>query len=186
MKQMRWLSVLLLVAGCRLAMHDQPKHEPLEKTSVFEDERVARPLVEGTVPRGHLNADTVLHTGRANGALVDYYPFEIDREWLTRGQQRYDIYCSVCHGKTGDGLGMVVRRGFKQPSSFHEERLLNMPAGYFVDVINQGFGAMYSYKDRVKPEDRWAIAAYIQTLQLSQNATIEDVPLAMRKDLKTE
>lgn len=183
-----WPAVLFLLtlSGCRLAMHDQPKHEPYEENTFFEDNRSARPLVSGTVPRGHLNADEVLHTARANGEIVNYYPFEISREWLMRGKERYEIYCSVCHGQTGDGLGMVVRRGFKQPVSFHEERLRNAAPGYFVDVINQGFGMMYPYKDRVSVKDRWAIAAYIQTLQLSQHASIEDVPEAKRKELNAE
>ena len=121
---------------------------------------------------------------RGAGALMDKYPFPITQEVLLRGQERYEIYCAPCHGRTGYGDGMVVRRGFSQPPSYHQERLREAPAGHYFDVITNGFGAMYQYADRIRPEDRWAIVAYIRALQLSQDASINDVPAAEREQLE--
>jgi mono/diheme cytochrome c family protein len=131
----------------------------------------ARPPVEGTVSSAQLLSTSPLLTTRAPaGGYVGTYPMEITRGALERGRQRYQIYCSMCHGDTGYGDGMIVQRGFVRPPSLHDERLRAAQPGYFVEVITQGFGAMYSYNDRVPPEDRWKIAAYIKTLQLSQGA----------------
>ncbi|MGH7495773.1 MAG: c-type cytochrome [bacterium] len=177
------LAFCLLTTACRQDMHDQPRYEPLERSSFFSDQRASRPTVEGTVARGQLNLDEHLHTGKINGELAAVFPFPIDKNVLLRGQERFNIFCSPCHGRVGDGQGMIVQRGFRQPQSFHIQRLRESPPGYYFDVITNGFGAMYSYAARVPVEDRWAIAAYIRALQLSQNATWKDVPTEQRRQL---
>jgi len=172
-----FVGALLAGSGCELRqkMYDQPKFEPLEKTDFFGDARSARPTIEGTVPVGHLNDNEAYFTGKVDGKYIADLPegLELTQEFLDRGQERYDIHCSVCHGYSGYGNGMVVQRGYKQPSSYHADRLLSMDLGYFYEVITKGFGVMASYSYQVKPEDRWAIAAYIRTLQVSQRADIE-------------
>jgi len=170
------LSALALAAlalapvGCkREDMHNQPRHEWQEASEFFANGMAARPQVEGTMATAQLLSTSPLLTTRApGGAYADAYPFEITRGALERGRQRFDIYCSMCHGATGYGDGMIVQRGFVRPPSFHIDRLRAAPPGYFVEVITHGFGAMYSYNDRVVPEDRWKIAAYVKTLQMSQ------------------
>lgn len=174
---------LLSAAACRQDMHDQPRYEPLERNAFFEDGRASRPFVQGTVARGQLRLDDHFYTGRVNGELVTALPFAATQEVLVRGQQRYNIFCSPCHDQVGTGRGMIVQRGFRQPPSLHIERLRQAPAGHFFDVMTNGFGTMYSYADRVAPKDRWAIVAYIRALQLSQNATLDDVPAAERRKL---
>ncbi len=166
----------LALTGCRQDMHDQPRYKPLAGTDFFGDRRSARPMVEGTVARGHLRIDTALYSGKVGDQDVDVFPFPITRADLLRGQERFNIYCSPCHSRIGDGNGMIVLRGFHQAASYHTEKLINAPVGHFFDVITNGFGAMPSYASRVEPEDRWRIAAYIRTLQFSENARIEDVP----------
>jgi mono/diheme cytochrome c family protein len=173
----------LLLAGCQQQMADQPRYKPLARSTFFGDERSARPLVPGTVARGHLNADEAFFTGKSGGKLVDTLPFPISPEVLARGQERFDIFCAPCHGRTGNGDGMVVRRGFRPPPSYHTDRLRQAPVGHFFDVMTKGFGAMPDYVAQVPPRDRWAIVAYIRALQLSQNATLADVPPAERKRL---
>ena len=160
----------LAPVGCkREDMHNQPRNEWQEASEFFADGMAARPQVEGTVAGTQVMSDSpLLATRAAGGGYAEAYPFEITRGALERGRQRYDIYCSMCHGATGYGDGMIVRRGFVKPPSFHLDRLRAAPPGYFVEVITHGFGAMYSYNDRVTPEDRWKIAAYVKTLQLSQ------------------
>jgi hypothetical protein len=180
-----FLAGLLAMAGCRQDMHNQPRYKPLAPTDFFGDGRSARPPVEGTVARGRLRIDKVLHTGKdADGADVTEFPFPITRNDLMRGQARFNIYCSPCHSRTGDGNGMVVRRGFRQAASYHTEKLMKAPVGHFFDVMTNGFGAMPSYASRVDPVDRWRIAAYIRVLQLSQNATIAEVPPDQRGALE--
>lgn len=182
-----WLSAIgMLLAGCRLDMHVQPKYLPYEPTNFFGDGRSERPPVSGTVARGHLRIDELLYTGRENGALGDKFPFPITRADLERGRERYNIYCTPCHDYTGSGHGMIVQRGFPPPPTFNIDRLRGVPVGHFFDVITNGFGSMYSYGARVEPEDRWRIAAYIRALQLSQHATIQDAPSAMRRKLTEE
>ncbi|MDW8167442.1 MAG: cytochrome c [Acidobacteriota bacterium] len=127
--------------------------------------------------------DEHLYTGKVRGQLAETFPFPITRSILERGRERYDIFCAPCHGRDGYGEGMIVQRGFRQPSSFHTDRLRQAPVGYFFDVITNGFGTMYSYASRIPPEDRWAIVAYIRALQLSQNARLQDVPPAERRRL---
>jgi mono/diheme cytochrome c family protein len=161
-------------------MHDQPKYVPLRQSTFFTDVRSARPLVEGTVARGHLRDDELLYTGKTDGAVAVVFPFPVDETVMMRGQERFDIFCSPCHGRTGQGDGMVVLRGYRRPPSIHQERLRNAPVGHFFDVITNGFGAMPDYASQVRAEDRWAIAAYIRALQLSGHATLADVPTAER------
>jgi hypothetical protein len=168
--------IAVLTAGCRRDMQDQPKYIPLRASTFFVDDRSARPLVEGTVARGHLHEDTLLETGKIGKDDATVFPFAVDLRVLERGRERYDIYCSPCHGLTGAGDGMVVRRGFRHPPSYHDDRLRNAPVGHFIDVMTNGFGAMADYRQQVEPRDRWAIAAYIRALQLSEHATIADVP----------
>lgn len=170
------VTALLLLAGCRSDMQQQPYYRPLRESDFFADKRSARPLVEGTVARGDLRADTYFYTGKIGKDDGDYMPFPVTEQVLARGQQRFNIYCSPCHGEAGDGNGMIVQRGLKRPPSYHNERLRKAPIGYFFDVMTNGFGAMLDYSQQVTPEDRWAIAAYIRALQLSQGATRADVP----------
>jgi mono/diheme cytochrome c family protein len=172
-----------LLGACRLDMHTQPKYKPLAQSSFFDDGRSERPVVPGTVARGHLRIDEHLYAGRINGVLADTFPFPITRQDLERGRERYDIYCSPCHDYTGSGHGMIVQRGFPPPPSYDIDRLRQAPAGHFFEVMTKGYGTMFSYADRVSPEDRWRIAAYIRALQLSQGATINDVPPEERQHL---
>jgi mono/diheme cytochrome c family protein len=185
LRSSRVLLALFIVSttACRQDMHDQPRFEPLEGSTFFQDGRASRPLVEGTVARGQLHLDEHLYSGKVGGEFAKTFPFEINKEVLERGQERYNIYCSPCHDKAGTGQGMIVQRGFRPPPSYHIDRLRDAPPGYFFDVITNGFGAMYSNSDRVSPKDRWAIIAYIRVLQLSQNATIDDVPEEQRRQL---
>jgi mono/diheme cytochrome c family protein len=179
---------LLFIACCSVAcrqdMHDQPRYKPLAGTDFFGDGRSARAAIEGTVARGHLHIDEARYTGKVNGDDVDVFPFAITRADLERGRQRFNIYCSPCHSRVGDGNGMIVRRGFRQAASYHTVALIKAPVGHFFDVITNGFGTMPSYAARVESEDRWRIAAYIRVLQLSENATVDDVPPEQRAGLE--
>lgn len=179
--------VLGLGSGCELRkkMYDQPRYEEYESSSFFSDGMASRPLVEGTVPRGWLREDDHFYRGRVGDEFAETLPMDVTAALLARGRERFDIYCSVCHDPSGIGNGMVVQRGFKLPSSFHIDRLRTSPDGYFFDVISRGFGMMPSYAFQVKPEDRWAIVAYIRALQLSQHATLEDVPEDKRAELQS-
>lgn len=180
------VALIGLATGCRIRkeMYDQPKYEPLTQSDFFGDNRSARPLIEGTVARGHLHEDQHLYDGMVDGNLATTFPFPVTREVLLRGQNRFNIYCSPCHDRTGSGNGMIVQRGFKQPPSYHIDRLREAPPGYFYTVIKNGFGVMSSYAYQVnKPEDRWAIVSYIRALQLSQNAKLDDVPEDERAEL---
>jgi mono/diheme cytochrome c family protein len=170
------LVVALTGTGCRQDMHDQPKYVPLRESTFFNDARSARAPVEGTVARGQLHEDVLLYTGKVNGADTTVFPFRIDSRMMARGQERFNIHCSPCHGRTGFGDGMVVRRGYRRPPSYHDDRLRNAPVGHLFDVISDGFGAMPDYATQINAEDRWAIIGYIRALQLSEHATIADVP----------
>jgi len=176
----------MFLASCRQDMQDQPRYKPLAATDFFGDGRSARPLVEDTVARDHLRIDQALYTGKVGDADVDTFPFAITRADVLRGKERFNIYCSPCHSRIGDGNGMVVRRGFRQAANYHTDKLLKAPVGHFFDVMTNGFGAMPSYASRIQPEDRWRIAAYIRVLQLSQNATIDDVPAGERATLEAQ
>jgi len=169
-------AAVLSLAGCRLDMQVQPYYRPLAESHFFADKRAARPIIEGTVARGHLDADTYFYTGKIGSAPGDYMPFPVTAEVLQRGQERYNIYCSPCHSEVGDGNGMIVQRGYLRPPSYHIDRLRKAPIGHFFDVITNGYGKMPDYATQVAPEDRWKIAAYIRALQLSQDATKADVP----------
>ena len=174
---------LLFVAGCRQDMHDTPRYEAFEASSTFADNRASRTPPAGTVARGWLRDDEALYTGKLNGEFVDQFPFAIGKAELERGQQRYNIYCTPCHGRLGDGQGMVVQRGLRQAASYHQDRLRQEKVGYFYDVITNGFGAMQSYAEQVPVRDRWLIVAYVRALQLSQHASVEDVPADRRGSL---
>jgi hypothetical protein len=166
-------------------MAKQPKYQrPYQVSDFFEDGQSSRPLVEGTVARGQLRVDRAFYEGMQGDRLIDHVPMKVDRDVLARGRERFNIYCSPCHGRVGDGDGMIVRRGLSRPPSFHEPRLRDAPAGHFYHVIANGYGAMYSYASRVPPEDRWAIVAYIRALQLSQHASLADAPPAERSKLE--
>ena len=174
------LLTVLLFAGCRQDMHDQPRFKPLAKSDFYTDLRSARPPVEGTVARGELHEDSYFYTGKIGNNPGDYMPFPVTEEVLLRGRERFDIYCAPCHSRLGDGRGMIVQRGFRAPPSYHTERLRNAPLGYFFDVMTEGFGAMPEYASQIPAGDRWAIVAYIRALQLSQHATSSDVPAGQK------
>ena len=177
------LAVLGLM-GCRQDMHDQPRFEPLEANPFFADGRASRPQVAGTVARGQLREDEHFYTGTVNGEPVTTFPSPVTREMIERGRQRFEIFCTPCHGRLGDGQGMVTQRGFRHPPSYHSEQLREAPVGHFFDVMTNGFGAMYSFNDRIPPADRWAIVAYIRTLQLSQAAPLNELPGAVRREFE--
>lgn len=161
----------LLTAGCRQGMANQPKAKPLAESRFYGDGLASRVPPAGTVARGFLREDRALYAGvGADGKFVAELPVPLTKELLLRGRERYDVFCSPCHARQGNGQGMIVQRGFKQPSSFHVDRLRQQPIGYFYDVMTNGFNQMSSYASQVPPEDRWAIAAYVRALQLSQNA----------------
>jgi mono/diheme cytochrome c family protein len=157
-------------------MHNQPKYRPLRASEFFADGTSARPLVEGTVARGMLQEDAAFFTGKVGTTLVAELPFAVDQHVLDRGQERYNIFCTPCHDATGSGRGMVVQRGYRQPISFHADRVRQMPVGHFFDVMTNGLGAMPDYRAQIPPRDRWAIAAYIKALQLSQHVPAADIP----------
>lgn len=166
-----------LLGGCRQEMHDQPKYEPYERSRFFADETSARPVPEGTVARGWLRDDEPLHTGfTEDDELVRTIPIRVSADVLRRGRFTYDAFCAPCHDRAGTGLGMVVRRGFKQPPTFHQERLREAPPGHFFDVMTNGFGQMPSYAKQIEAADRWAVVAYVRALQLSQHARLAELP----------
>jgi hypothetical protein len=171
------IAAIALWSGCRIDMHVQPKQNPLSRSDFYPDQRSARPLVEGTVARGQLHEDTYFYTGRIGDNPGDVMPFPVTREVLERGRERFNIYCAPCHSRTGDGNGFIPSRGFsRMPPSYHIPRLQKAPLGYFFDVMSNGFGIMPDYASQITPEDRWNIVAYIRALQLSQNASMKDVP----------
>ena len=184
------LGLLLLCVGCRQDMHVQPRYNQYDPADFFGDGQSARLPVAGTVPRGDLitGPQELLYTGKINGALAEVFPFPVTRQVLERGRARFEIYCTPCHGMSGDGDGMIVQRGFPPPppTSFHIDRLRTSPVGYFFNVITNGFGRMYPYGYRVAPRDRWAIVAYIRALELSRQASINDVPEPERQKLMGE
>jgi mono/diheme cytochrome c family protein len=178
------LVIGVLLAGCRRDMFDQPKSRPLRESSFFPDGTGSRSTPPHVIARGHLNIDEPFATGRMGTNLVEVLPIPTTRELLERGRERFDIYCSACHGRTGEGNGMIVQRGFPAPPSFKVDRLRAAPVGHFFDVMTRGYGVMYSQASRVEPADRWAIAAYIRALQLSLHAGLTDAPLAKQAELQ--
>ena len=164
-----------MTAACRLDMHIQPYYRPLAQSDFFGDGRSARLPVDGTVARGDLHEDTYFYTGKVNNAPGEYMPFPVTKEVLERGRERFNINCTPCHGRVGDGNGFIPSRGFKRPPSYHIERLKKAPIGYFFDVMTNGYGVMPEYGTQVAPRDRWCIAVYIRALQFSQNAPAGEV-----------
>jgi Cytochrome C oxidase, cbb3-type, subunit III len=180
--------ILCLMPGCGAELYNQPKYKPYAASDFFDDGMTARPMVAGTVPRGDASgrgqaSEEVFTTGKSAGRLAAEVPFPVDRAVLERGQERYRIFCTPCHGELGDGQGIVVRRGFNPPPSYHKDEQRNQPIGHFFDVMTRGHGTMYSYAWRIPPRDRWAIAAYIRALQLSQHALAADLPSEDRGQL---
>lgn len=167
---------LLPLAGCRQDMHNQPRYKPLGESDFFPDLRQAREPVPGTIARGQFHEDAYFYSGMVDGKPGDYMPFPVTEQVLERGRQRFDVFCTPCHSRMGDGNGTVVQRGFTQPPSYHTDRLRKAPLGYFFNVITEGFGAMPDYAAQIPARDRWDIVAYIRALQLSQDATMADVP----------
>jgi len=174
----RWIvicSILLFFAACRQDMYDQPKAKTYSASDFFPDGTSARPISRDAVEFHSAPGDEGRLTGLTNGILGAQLPVKLTLPLVQRGQERYDIYCAVCHGATGDGQGEVVQRGYPAPPTYHSDRLRNAPIGHFYDVITNGYGVMYSYASRVEPDDRWAIASYIRALQLSQQAPVNDL-----------
>jgi mono/diheme cytochrome c family protein len=180
------LGLLTLLTACRQDMHDQPRYKSLAESQFFSDHRSARPMVEGTVARGHLRIDDARYTGKIDGNDIDQFPIPIAKEDIERGETRFNIYCTPCHGRVGDGNGMVVLRGYRQAASFYQDKLVHAPVGHFFDVITNGFGAMPSYASRITPDDRWRLIAYIRALELSESASLADVPADQRQSLAVE
>ncbi|MFT7691913.1 MAG: hypothetical protein ACI8P2_000529 [Candidatus Latescibacterota bacterium] len=187
----KWLQtaaalLFLATTGCELrqAMYDQEKYEPLEASTFFGDGQSYRQPIEGTVARGQLRLNAHYYEGKVNGELSDELPVPVTGELLNRGQERYNIYCTPCHDRSGQGNGLIVQRGLKQPPSFHQQRLRDMPVAYYFDVMTNGFGVMFSYASRIPVEDRWAIAAYIRTMQLSQNIEFDQLPEEDQRQLQ--
>lgn len=179
------LGLAFVCAGCRLDMHVQPRYNPYDATDFFGDGQSARLPVPGTFARGELTLgpQELLYTGKVNGQPSESFPFPVTQEIVERGRERFNVFCSPCHGSAGDADGMIVQRGFRHPPSLHEDRLRAAPVGHYFDVITNGFGVMYPYGYRVTPRDRWAIIAYVRALQLSRQASIDDVPEAERQKL---
>jgi hypothetical protein len=165
-----------LLAGCRQDMQDQPKFVPQRGTDFYADGRSARPQVDNTVARGQLHEDAYFSTGMQGGKEGDGMPFPVTMEVLERGQERYNIYCTPCHSRVGNGEGMIVQRGYRPAGNYHTPRLMAAPLGHFFNVMTNGFGAMPDYAAQLTPADRWAVVAYIKALQLSQAATPADAP----------
>jgi len=188
-------AVLLLAVGCRQDMQNQPKLIPQRGSDFFADHRGARPQVVNTVARGQLREDSYFYTGVIQGANgyreeQNLMPFPVTLDVLRRGQERFNIYCSPCHSRVGNGLGAIVERGYKPAGNLHDQVRLAQPISHYFYVMTHGYGAMPDYSTQITPVDRWAVAAYIRALQLSQAATEKDVPagVAVRnlKDLATE
>ena len=167
---------LFTACGIRLDMHEQPKFKPLRKNDFYADARASRPLVEGTVARGQLGNDELFYTAKIGDKEVDQFPYPVTQQMLERGRERYNIYCSPCHSRVGDGNGMIVQRGFKKPPDYTEDKLMKAPVGHFVNVMTNGFGSMSEYKSQLSMSDRWAVAAYIRALQLARKGSASDVP----------
>lgn len=183
------VGAMLLVAGCAQKMADQPKVKPLAASDFFADGQSARPLPADTVFRSDMYDDVLLNTGKVNGEDAEIFPFPITHELLLRGQERYNIFCSVCHDRMGSAKGIVVQKGYAEPPVLTSDRLIKAPVGHFFDVITNGFSAtdqMPSYAAQIPVKDRWAIIAYIRALQLSQHATLDDVPPDMRATLEAQ
>lgn len=168
--------LLLTLVGCRQKMSTQPRYDPLEASDFFADGMAARPRIAETVARGELSTNPFFDTGKINGQVADGFPMPVTKELVDRGHERFDIFCSECHGRVGDGNGMIPARGLRRPPSFHTATVRAATTGHFFDVMTNGFGAMPPYRTMIPAQDRWAIVAYIRALQLSQNASAADLP----------
>jgi len=177
------IAVLLTLTACHQKMANQPRYDPLEASDFFQDGMSARPRIAGTVARGEISNDPFFDSGKIGQQIGDGFPMPVTADLVNRGEQRFNIYCSQCHGRVGDGDGMIPSRGYRRPPSFHTDALRKQPTGHLFDVMTNGFGAMPPYRTMISPADRWAIVAYIRALQLSQNATVADVPAAERAKL---
>jgi mono/diheme cytochrome c family protein len=178
-------AAFLFIAGCRQDMQDEPKMIPQRGTTFFADGRSARPQVEHTVARGQLDEDQYFYTGLVDGKEQDAMPYPVTLEVLERGQERFNVYCTPCHSRVGNGDGMIVQRGYKPAGNYHDAKRLAQPLSHYFFVMTNGYGAMPDYSAQLTPVDRWAVAAYIRALQLSQNAKLSDVPAGVQvKDLK--
>jgi mono/diheme cytochrome c family protein len=194
--QPRWIFLslaglsILTLGACRQDMQDQPKYKPLGETAFFPDHRESRPNLANTVARGDLrDGDSEFYTGKTAkdpNADIDVFPIPVTKDLIERGHQRFDVFCSPCHGRLGNGLGMIVRRGFKQPPSYHIDRLRNAPVGHFFDVITNGYGAMYNYSIQITPHDRWAIISYIRALQYSESQKADQLSTDARAKLPAQ
>jgi mono/diheme cytochrome c family protein len=176
------LLCLFAIAGCggtlRQDMANEPRENPLSPSSFFKDDRSARPLIDNTVMRGAIALDPLFIPKDSNA-----FPLPLTEELLARGRDRYNIFCSPCHGLQGDGNGMVAMRGMKHPPTYHQDRLRNVPVGYLFDVITNGFGAMNDYSMQLTPRDRWAVVSYVRALQLSRNAPVTELPAHLKERL---
>ncbi len=177
------LGLVLNLTGCMRDMQDQPKYKNLRGSDFFADGKSARDQEEGTIAQSQLRQDPHFFEGKVDGVDAVTFPMKVDRPLLERGRERYDIFCAACHGRTGEGNGMVVQRGFPTPPSYHIDRLKDAPAGYFYNVITNGFGRMYGYASEIEPRDRWAIVAYVRALQQSQNVDIKELTAKEREAL---
>ena len=175
----------LALTGCDMQdMYEEPKYTPLQPSAFFTDQRSARPLVPDTVAQDQLRTNVIFYTGKSGTNLAVVLPVLLTKDVLKRGEERFDIFCAPCHDRLGNGNGMIVQRGYRQPPSFHIPRLREAPIGHFFDSMSNGFGAMPDYAGQISPDDRWAIAAYIRALQFSQHATLADVPMEQRQKLE--
>ncbi len=183
-----WIALgLTSLTACDMQdMYQEPKYQPLQSSESFNDGRSARPLEPDTVAQGQLRTNTLFYGGKSGGKDATALPMPLTVELLKRGEERYDIYCAPCHDRVGNGNGMIVQRGFRPPASFHIQRLRDAPIGHFYDVMSNGFGTMADFSSQITPEDRWAIAAYIRALQLSQHATLAEVPMEQRQKLEAK
>ena len=190
LKEFLMIGILIFfLAGCNTDMWIQAKVKSYHESPVFPDHMSARPRVSGTIAKGQDKMNLPFQTGYENGKYVEKFPIPLTKAVLERGQDRFNIFCSPCHGRVGDAKGMITQRGLKlynPPPSFHTDRLRSYPIGHIFSVITNGTNVMYSYADRIEPKDRWAIVAYVRALQLSQNASLQDVPLKELKKLKEE
>lgn len=177
------MASVLMLAGCRQDMHNQPKFFPQRGTTFYVDGRSARPQVANTVAREQLHEDSYFYTGMVAGKEGDGLPMTLTPELMARGQERYNVYCTACHSRVGNGAGMIVQRGYKPAGNFHTDRLRNAPLGHFFAVMTNGYGAMPDYSAQLTPADRWAVAAYIRALQLSQDAKSADAGSAPVADI---
>jgi len=177
---------LLILSGCRQDMHNQPKYVPYRSSEFFQDGLSERQQLVNTVARGELHEDAYLYTGKVGTKEGGRFPFLITQAVMERGRERYDIYCSPCHSRVGDGNGMIVKRGYRQAANFHDQKYATQAVGHYYDVISHGSGAMPDYAAQIEPADRWAIAAYIRALQYARSGTMSDVPADQRGQLKDQ